>query len=486
MHSLARFDDVDVLIVGDVMLDRFVNGSAQRISPESPVPIVLIQSTLDVPGGAGNVARNVASLGARCTLAGVVGDDGPGAELLRLLSAEPGVTPALVPDGRRPTIEKTRFVAQGQHLLRADREEGGAIGEEARAALLELAEAALPDADVLVLSDYGKGVLGRDLARRLIDSARGAGVPVVVDPKTADLSIYAGASVVTPNRKEAREAAGEDPADDAAAERVGRALLASFDMGALLVTRAAEGMTLVPRDGAAVHLPASAREVFDVVGAGDTVVATLAVGLGAGLPLDEAAHLANVAAGVVVGKHGTATVSRTELLDELARLSRLGMASTETKLMARDEAVEQVRTWRRDGLKIGFTNGCFDILHVGHVALLEFARGHAGKLVVGLNSDASTRRLKGPARPVNAEGDRARLLAALGFVDAVVVFDEDTPRELIAALEPDVLVKGADYEVADIVGADLVLARGGEVLRAALVPGRSTTGTITRLRAAGS
>jgi len=479
MLLIERFASVHVLCIGDVMVDRFVSGAVRRISPESPVPVLSVTGSGACAGGAANVARNVGALGGQCTLVGVVGDDGAGHELARLVNEAGGIAAAFVRVPGRATTEKTRFVAHGQHMLRADSEHATPVPEDVEARLVEEIARHIAAHDVLVLSDYAKGVLTDTVVAETIALARAAGKPVVVDPKSSRLGRYSGASVVTPNAMEAQLASGIDATADAGAAAAARKVLEATDIGAVLVTRADRGMTLVGRKADPLHIPSRARDVADVVGAGDTVVATLALALGAGGPLDEAARLANAAAGIVVGKRGTATLSRSELIDELDTAAR-GHAAIADKVLSRADARARIEAWQQGGLKVGFTNGCFDILHVGHVTLLDFARRHCDRLVVGLNADASVRRLKGPSRPVNDEADRALLLAALGFVDAVVLFDEDTPQELIAALQPDLLVKGADYQLADIVGADVVLARGGEVLRCDLVPGRSTTGIIRK------
>ncbi|WP_174296822.1 D-glycero-beta-D-manno-heptose-7-phosphate kinase [Sphingomonas bacterium] len=478
--DLPDFAAIRVLCIGDVMIDRFVNGRVERISPEGPVPIIRIDDTHSVPGGAANVGRNVSALGGRCTLVGAVGRDAAGAELGSMLSACGRIDPVLVTDDGRLTIEKIRFVASGQTLLRADREEPGEVCGETARALVAAVRDRIADHHVLVLSDYAKGVLTDTVIRGAIDAATDAGVPVVVDPKSAQLSRYAGATVVTPNAREAGIATDIDIDTDEDAARAATRVLAIAGIHSILLTRSERGMTLVTADGAVVHVPTTAREVFDVVGAGDTVVATLALCLGAGLALEPAARIANTAAGIVVGKHGTATASRSELADELVRPDRDPGSPSERKVMSVAGAAALRRQWEREGLTVGFTNGCFDILHVGHVGLLEFARAQCDRLIVGVNADASVTRLKGPSRPVSPEGDRARLLGAFGFVDAVVLFAQDTPRALIEELQPDVLVKGADYAVEDIVGYDIVRKRGGRVVTFDLVPGRSTTGLIAR------
>lgn len=476
MAAIDDFTRVAVLCLGDLMLDRFISGTVRRVSPESPVPVLSIGDSRSFPGGAANVARNVASLGGQCTLVGVAGVDVAGDELQRALSEIPGVNARLVWTQERPTTEKVRYVAQGQQLLRTDQELANAVSTTLERELLALIEAHVADHQVMVLSDYAKGVLTPTVVAGAIALARAHGVPVVVDPKTADFRRYAGATVVTPNAKEAELATGIDPSeDDAVATRVGQQIVSEAGVDAVLVTRAHRGMTLCERSGTAAHWPASAREVFDVVGAGDTVVATLALAIGAGEPLAAASRLANVAAGIVVGKRGTATVTPSELVRELNRLGHGHLASLRDKVMSQSQAVQRVALWKRDGLEVGFTNGCFDLLHVGHLSLLNYARDHCDRLVVGLNSDASTRRIKGAPRPITHENDRAMVLAALEAVDAIVVFEEDTPIELIRLLAPHVLVKGGDHAGSSIVGADLVQVLGGRVLTCDLVPGYSTT-----------
>lgn len=482
MNLPGQFSRVGVLCVGDVMLDRFVGGAVHRISPESPVPVLSMADTKVLAGGAANVARNITALGGRCTLVGVVGVDAAAADLIAALGEPAGITQRLVSVADRPTTEKTRFVAQGQHMLRADREVTTPVDAATETALLALVEAELLGHQVLVLSDYAKGVLTDRVVTGAIRLAERAGIPVVVDPKSPDVTRYRGARVITPNLRELRQASGIDPDDDAQTIAAATHLLDNAGIGAVLVTRAEKGMTLVDRNAPALHVPARARQVADVVGAGDTVVATLALAIGAGGSLAEAATLANAAAGIVVGKRGTATVSRAELISEIEAAYGRGVVPSSVKIYDRAGAQDAAAGWRRDGLRIGFTNGCFDILHVGHLSLLEYSRMQCDRLVVGVNADASVRRLKGPDRPINTDRDRARMLASLAVVDAVAIFDEDTPLDLIAALQPDVLVKGADYELSQIVGADLVTARGGEVLRFGLVPERSTSAILARAR----
>jgi D-beta-D-heptose 7-phosphate kinase/D-beta-D-heptose 1-phosphate adenosyltransferase len=476
-----------VAVAGDVMLDIYVGGTVERISPEAPIPVLRVERESAMPGGAGNVARNVAALGASARLIGAVGADEAGRKLDALIAAEPRLARELIADPARQTAIKTRYMGGTQQMLRADRESVGPLSAEARARLVAAVEAALADCAVLALSDYGKGALADGVAAELIARARRAKRAVVVDPKGRDWTPYAGADVVTPNRRELAEAAGALPecapagatlADDKSVAAAARALMARHRIGAVLATLGPEGMLLARADGTAEHFRAEAREVFDVSGAGDTVVATLAALLATGTSLADAALIANVAAGIVVGKPGTAVAAA----DEVAgALHRQDLMDAEAKVLTRAQAEARVRAWRAAKLKIGFTNGCFDLLHPGHVSLLGQARAACDRLIVGLNSDASVQRLKGEGRPVQAEAARAAVLASLAAVDAVVVFAEDTPLSLIEAFRPDVLVKGADYSKAQVVGADLVEKWGGRVLLADLAPGHSTTATIKKL-----
>jgi len=485
MDTTERFSHVRVLCIGDVMLDRFVTGEVKRISPESPVPVLSVSGTQSFPGGAANVARNVASLGGTCTLVGVVGPDPVGRELEQAVDSIDGLTCEFCVSPNRPTSEKTRFVAHGQHMLRTDSEVAAAVDEDIQAAVLRCIERLAPAHDVMVLSDYAKGLLTDKLVSGAIAIASALHLPVAVDPKSVHLGRYAGATVITPNSKEVFDATGIDPTeDDARAESAGASILRTSGVQNVLLTRAHRGMTLMGADSTTAHFRASAREVFDVVGAGDTVIATLALCLGAKLDLVEGARLANVAAGIVVGKRGTGTVTQTELADELLRVGAGTLAALKGKIMSTADVVNLAQTWRKNGFKVGFTNGCFDILHIGHLSILSFARQNSGKLIVAVNSDASVRRLKEPGRPINPEQDRSMVLAALSVVDAVVIFGEDTPLEMIQKINPDVLVKGGDYTVDTIVGSTHVLAYGGQVLTCPLVPGRSTTRVLKQVREA--
>jgi D-beta-D-heptose 7-phosphate kinase/D-beta-D-heptose 1-phosphate adenosyltransferase len=467
-----------VLCVGDVMLDRYVYGQVDRISPEAPIPVLSVERELAMLGGAGNVVRNLVALGAEICFLSVVGNDRAGSEITGLVGAEPRVEPHLLIEAKRVTTIKTRLVAGAQQLLRTDRETVLPINDAVAGDLVRRVTESLVDNRVMVLSDYGKGVLRADVTPRLIEAARKAGLKVVVDPKGRDYTRYAGADLLTPNRRELAEATGLPTDSDEEVIGAAQALLDGLSVAAVLVTRSQHGMTLVPRHGEVRHLPAQAQEVFDVSGAGDTVVATLAAALAGGVPLDAACALANVAAGLVVGRIGTATCSAEDIAKSLER----GDVEPElTKLLARSAALEQVVAWRQQGLRIGFTNGCFDLLHPGHISLIAQARAACDRLVVAINSDSSVQRLKGAGRPVQNETSRALVLGSLADIDAVVLFEEDTPEALIEALVPDVLVKGADYTLEQVVGGEAVRRRGGKVLLAKLLPGHSTTQTIAKM-----
>lgn len=467
-----------VACVGDLMLDRFIYGSVDRVSPEAPIPVLKVERETAMIGGAGNVAANVAALGARCRLHGVVGDDEAGERARELVAGAIGEAGDVVVESGRPTTVKTRLIAGRQQLLRADQETTRPVRPESSRALIAAVRRDLPRVEALILSDYGKGVLSPETVQRLIEMGWEAGIPVVVDPKGSDYGLYRGASVVTPNRKELSEASGMAARDDASVVAACRRVIETSGVMAVVATRSEEGMTVVTAAGTVDHLPAQAREVFDVSGAGDTVAAVLAAALATGAPLTEAARVANLAGGVVVGKVGTAVVRASELLDEIHERAWRGSGNKVVDIRTAVETLERSRTM---GRRIGFTNGCFDLLHPGHLSLLRQAKAACDALVVGLNSDDSVRRLKGPSRPVRDQASRATVLAALSVVDMIVIFDEDTPEALIKALAPDVLVKGADYTVDKVVGADFVLERGGKVVLADLVPGQSTTSTIERM-----
>jgi D-beta-D-heptose 7-phosphate kinase/D-beta-D-heptose 1-phosphate adenosyltransferase len=443
--------------------------------------VIAVKRSETLIGGAGNVARNIVSLGARCIFVSMIGDDDAGRTLKRALAAEPRIEALLVTNAKRQTTRKVRFVSEhySTHMLRADWEVTEPVDAATEDALIEFVRKELPRAGAVVLSDYAKGVLTKRVIRAVIDEANALGKPVVVDPKGHDYSIYRGATLITPNRQElahaTRSAARTDDEIAEAASALGRAL----DMKAVLVTRSEAGMTLVG-DGKPVHVPAYPVRVRDVSGAGDTVVAVAAAMLAMKADFESAMRAANAAAAVVVGKRGTATLSLTELRGRI--LPAASLAPEEKIIFDWKVLDERLAEWRRSGLRIGFTNGCFDLLHPGHVKVLAGARAACDRLVVGLNGDASVTRLKGKGRPVQDVHARAEVLAALEAVDLVVVFDEDTPEKLIARIKPMVLVKGGDYTREGVVGADIVEAQGGEVILIDLVPGHSTSAMVARTR----
>ncbi|MFC4167592.1 D-glycero-beta-D-manno-heptose-7-phosphate kinase [Teichococcus aestuarii] len=475
-EAVRQLKRASVLVVGDAMLDRYVYGRVTRISPEAPVPVLGVEREVAMPGGAGNVVRNLTALGAAVAFLSVVGDDQAGSDLTGLIGGQPRVEPWLLVQGGRATTTKTRFIANGQQMLRADHEIARAVHPRLADRLVRIATDTVAATSVMVLSDYRKGVLAGDVPERLIAAAKAAGRRIVVDPKGEDFSRYAGADVITPNRAELALATGMPVDTEEEIVAAARALQRHHGFPAVLVTRSEDGMTLLEGD-VVHHLPAEAPEVHDVSGAGDTVVAVLAAGYAAGLPLPLAARIANIAGGLVVGKVGTAVAREADLLEALTP-----ERGALRKVLRRAAAAEQVERWRQRGWRVGFTNGCFDLLHPGHVHLLEQARSWCDRLVVGVNADSSVKRLKGPARPIQPEAARAAVLASLATVDLVTVFEEDTPVELIELLRPDVLVKGADYTVDQVVGGELVQEWGGVVKLAALLPGNSTTATVARMR----
>jgi D-beta-D-heptose 7-phosphate kinase/D-beta-D-heptose 1-phosphate adenosyltransferase len=475
-EAVRALKRASVLVVGDAMLDRYVYGHVGRISPEAPVPVLSVDREVAMPGGAGNVVRNLTALGAAVAFLSVVGDDQAGSDLTGLIGGQPGVEPWLLVQGGRCTTTKTRFIAAGQQMLRADHEVARAIHPRLADRMVRIAQDTVAATKVMVLSDYRKGVLAGDVPERLIAAARAAGRKVIVDPKGDDYSIYAGADLITPNRAELRLATGMSVESEPSLVAAARVLRDRHGFGAVLVTRSEDGMTLVEGD-AVHHFPAEAPEVADVSGAGDTVVAVVAAGMAAGLPLAVSARLSNIAAGLAVGKVGTAVARDSDILEALS-----AERGALRKVVSRMKATEQAERWRQRGYRVGFTNGCFDLLHPGHVHLLEQARSWCDRLVVGLNADESVRRLKGPTRPVQSEAARAAVLASLATVDLVVLFEEDTPEALIEAIRPDVLVKGADYRVDQVVGGPLVQEWGGVVRLAELLPGNSTTATVARIR----
>jgi D-beta-D-heptose 7-phosphate kinase/D-beta-D-heptose 1-phosphate adenosyltransferase len=472
-----------ILCIGDLMLDDFVYGDVGRISPEAPAPVIRVTREDIIVGGAGNVARNIASLGAKCLFVGVIGDDVTG-KILRfeLGNGKNGIVSHLVIDRQRPTTRKLRFVSEhfSTHLLRADWEIAKSVDAKTEAALIKQALKLLPKAGAVVLSDYGKGVLTPRLIRAVIERAKKLGKPVVVDPKGTDFSIYRGATIVTPNRKELAEATRLAVGSHAEVAAAANALARAAGSKAVLVTLSEEGMLLYETRAEPVHVPAYSVRVRDVSGAGDTVAAVLALMLAAGTDFESAMRAANAAASVVVGKSGTATVTAAELR---ARILPAATLAAEQKIVVDwSELDARLDQWRAQDLRIGFTNGVFDLLHPGHIKVLAQSRAACDRLVVGLNSDASVKRLKGKDRPIQSEQARAEVLAGLQAVDLVVIFKEDTPLELIQQVRPSVLVKGGDYRPDQVVGREVVKAQGGEVIVVDLVPGFSTTRIVEKSR----
>lgn len=475
---LDRFAGQRVLCIGDVLFDSFVYGEIRRISREAPVPILSEVRRSAMLGGAGNLARNVESLGGRPVLIGIVGEDAEGAAVRDLVAACAEGASGILTEAGRQTPTKIRYVANNQQMLCVDRDPGMAISEASQARLLDTVREQVSDCSVVILSDYGRGTVTPDISRAVIEIANAAGVPVCVDPRGSDYTRYDGAYVIKPNADELAAETGLPVIDDTTAETALRVLKDRLTQTrALLVTRGGQGMSLLGPDGDIAHHRARPRSVFDVSGAGDTALAALSLAVAAGIGLEDAMALADLAAGAAVGKAGTATVTPEEVLQD----AQGGQEAPDWRVISRETAATLSAQWRREGLKVGFTNGCFDILHPGHLAALRHARSVCDRLVVGLNSDASVRRLKGPSRPINDVRTRAVMLASLDMVDRVVVFEEDTPEELIRAINPHVLVKGADYVAEDLPGAGFVKAQGGEVVLAPLIEGLSTTNIVDKL-----
>ncbi len=488
LHSILNlleggFHQLKVLVVGDIMLDRYIHGDVERISPEAPVPVLRHARRYERAGGAANVAMNLAGLGCQTILSGFWGNDSERAELAAILE-HAGIDTVGVVSSSLPTISKTRIVGRNQQLLRLDIESRDTPPAAETLRLQELATELVAKVHAVVLSDYAKGALSIALCESLIRAARAAGIPVLADPKTPDFSKYTGATTVCPNLGELSAATGVPAHHTEELLAAGQALVAEHDFQFLTVTMSEKGIGLLrpASEGSTgvYHSPARAREVFDVSGAGDTVIATLAACLAGGLQIETAVELANLAAGIVVSKVGTVPIAAHELVAALTPSS--GVTAGE-KILDLERIKLRVAEWRASGETIVFTNGCFDLLHVGHITLLEDCRRFGSKLVLGLNADASVCRLKGPTRPIVAERERARVMAALAAVDAVVLFEEDTPLELIRALRPDVLVKGGDYTIDTVVGHETVIAAGGRVEIVPTVEGFSTTNIVKKLTA---
>jgi D-beta-D-heptose 7-phosphate kinase/D-beta-D-heptose 1-phosphate adenosyltransferase len=473
---LTGIKQTRALVVGDLMLDEYVWGAVNRISPEAPVQVVEVKRKELRLGGAGNVINNLITLNCQVDVVSVVGDDEDGQFLLRRLKERGVEEHGVFAQEYRVTSRKTRVFASNQQIVRIDQETLADISSENEERIIAHVKATVAELDVIYLSDYQKGVLTDRLLQAVIAIGREAGVPVLVDPKGDDYRKYRGATLLTPNRKEAQLATGLTIVDEASLLAAGRTLLDDLDLEALVLTRSEEGMTVFSSHGE-IHLPTVAREVFDVSGAGDTVLSLFGLGLAQKLPLEITAQLANLGAGIVVGKVGTSTVSVQEMLAVVG----LQHAEADQKITSVSLLENVLAGERQSGKKAVFTNGCFDLLHVGHVKYLQAARQLGDLLILGLNSDDSIRRLKGPSRPLIGQDERAHILAALNCIDYVVVFDEDTPLELITALRPDILVKGGDYTPEGVVGRELVESYGGRVELINFVDGKSTTNIINKI-----
>lgn len=466
-----------ILCIGDFMVDLFIEGTVDRISPEAPIPVLKEKSRMHVLGGAGNVVRNLASLGAEVFALGFVDTGNAGAKACNLLKEISNVTSYLHKNDAWLTPHKTRYSSGGQQLLRFDQEKICMIDASMENIILDHFEALLPTLDSIIFSDYGKGMFtSSSFCQTLIQKARAHNKPIIVDPKGHDYSKYKGATLLTPNLVELKTATQTSSHDHVFIAQAGKNLKNECGVENMIVTLGADGMMVLEKNHDGLHIPSKAKDIFDVSGAGDTVIATLAYSLAQKTSLSDAANLANRAGGIVVGKVGTAVIHYNELFDAV---------DDHEKILTLDSVMDQVQRWRRQNLKIGFTNGCFDLLHLGHLHLLNQCKSQCDRLIVAINTDASVRGLKGPSRPIQNEHVRSHVLSALEVVDAVILFSDETPYQLIATILPDVLIKGADYTVDTVVGGDVVIKNGGRVYLAELKAGQSTTSTVSRMQAAG-
>jgi D-beta-D-heptose 7-phosphate kinase/D-beta-D-heptose 1-phosphate adenosyltransferase len=472
MDTLKKAEP-NILVIGDLMIDHYLWGSCERISPEAPVQVVDIQKETTVLGGAGNVVNNLKALGANVSVSGVVGDDDNGKELVAMLDEIGVKSKNLIIQNGRKTSKKSRVIAVSQQILRYDKESKNNISSESVAKILSQLQKEIKNFDAVILSDYGKGVLTEEVCQGVIELSNAANVKVLVDPKGSDFSKYRGAYLLTPNKKEAILATGIEIKDASSLKEALVKLKTECDLDISLITLSEDGIAIYESE--VRTFPTVAKEVFDVTGAGDTVIASIAFSLSVKKSIDEVAKFANLAAGVVVGKIGSATVTIDEIEEYEASLHK---STSDAHIKSFEDINSIVNRCRANGKKVVFTNGCFDILHVGHVKYLQIAKSFGDILIVGLNSDASVSRLKGPTRPVNIAEDRAYLLAALEAVDFVVPFEEDTPYELIKMIKPDVLVKGGDYEGKEVVGTEFA----GELRLVDFVDGKSTTKTIEKIQ----
>ncbi|MFC1693637.1 D-glycero-beta-D-manno-heptose 1-phosphate adenylyltransferase [Candidatus Latescibacterota bacterium] len=467
---LEEMASSSVVIIGDVMLDEYIIGDSHRISPEAPEPIIEEQERIYVPGGSANVAVNVTALKAQAKLFSIIGDDTEGQRFRQILKKAGVDDTGIITVEQRPTPRKTRLIARGNQVLRIDRETTEPINRHLEQQLVERITA-LPE-NVVVISDYAKGVVTSGLVKSLTDTEK----RVIIDPKSMDFSLYRHAYMVTPNYHELCSASGITSGTNDALENAGRKLMSDYDIANILVTLGSNGMLLVEKDGPATHIHTKAREVYDVTGAGDTVVAVIAAAVSAGAPLADACSVATIASGIVVGKHRTATATPEEIMDYA-----FGPSASE-KIVDKKTIIERAAELKKAGKKVVFTNGCFDLLHIGHITYLKEARDLGDALIVGLNTDRSVHRLKGNNRPIIPQEERSHVLAALECVDYVILFDEDTPLELISGIRPDVLVKGANYTREQVVGHDIVESDGGSVILIPVVNNMSTTALIERIK----
>lgn len=477
-NFIDKMDSARILCLGDIMLDEYITGTISRISPEAPVPVIQIKDKSIVLGGVGNVVRNLAAMGCHVTLISVVGNDENGSQIDQLLTQIPKVKSQILKDKKRVTTTKTRYISGNQQVLRTDREQNSPLGEATEAKICKAFKEQIHRHDVVVLSDYAKGFFSPQLLQSLIQEAKAHDKPVLVDPKGSDFNRYKGATLLTPNLHELSLATHSKINSDTDIVKVAKSVAQTSDLKALVVTRGSQGMTLVESTGKTKHIKTRALEVFDVSGAGDTVIAMIAACLAVEIKLPEAVNTANIAAGIVVSKIGTAVVYPEELL---AALHVIEIQSHEEKIVTWERGAAIAHKWKRLDQRIVFTNGCFDLLHPGHVALLNKAKEAGHKLIVGLNTDCSIKRLKGQDRPIQKERDRAYVLSSLQCVDLIMLFEEDTPLNLIKLLKPDILIKGADYTIDQVVGASFVQNYGGQVKLIDLVEGQSTTRMVNKM-----